>query len=688
VGRRALFVLLVTLTLLVAGDLLLEIIRANGTTPLEYPIFALSLFLLVPIAISFWMAVIGFAIQWRGTDARDLDFDEVQGSTIEADAISTDASDAAPIDVPVAIVVPIYNEDAERVLAGIRATRQSLDATGEARAFDFFVLSDTMDPERWIEEERAIARANASSAASAPIRYRNRKSNDGKKAGNIADFCDTYGEHYRYMVVFDADSVMSGARLVRLVRQMERRLDVGIIQAPPVPVNRRTLFGRIQQFAARAYGPTWTAGLSFLQCGEGNYYGHNAIIRIRPFMEHCRLPELPGTGPFAGHLLSHDFVEAALMRRAGYKVHLAPDLGGSYEEAPPTLIDFAARDRRWCQGNLQHLRLLAMPGLHLVSRLHLAMGVMSYLASPLWLAVLVLSTTEALRGQLSEHAYFAPGGSLFPIWEVSVATRAIALFAFVLALLFVPRALALLLRLRNVRERRRFGGAAKLVESAALECLFSSLVAPTLAFTQTLFVASILAGRNSGWNAQSRGESATTLGESVKRYGAVSAIGLAWTGLVLRFDPSLALWMSPVLAGMILAVPLSVWSSRVSAGEWARRRGLLLTPEDVEPEPVLATWRAELARVRRSKAADDRSTGAAPSALERVLADPDLRASHRSLTPANETVDPLEEHVVRGLVLKCRIQGPSALSDDEQRQLLLAPWALDALLRDGADSET
>jgi membrane glycosyltransferase len=657
-ARRAGFLLLVLATVSAVAVPLANMIQVNGTTPLEGLIFALTLLLLVPIVFSFWLAVAGFVVELSGRDPLAVD-------VAEADRL-------APPLARTALVVPVRNEEPARVLAGLGATWESLERTGESGAFELFVLSDTNDPRRWLDEELAVARFAEELAGRARVHYRNRSSNEGKKAGNLEDFCRRWGGQFRYMVVLDADSVMSGGALVRLVRLMELHPEAGILQAPPVPVNRRTLFGRLQQFAAGVYGPTWAAGLSWLQDGEGNYYGHNAILRIAPFVEHCRLPLLPGRAPLGGHVLSHDFVEAALMRRAGWCVYLVADLGGSFEEPPPTLVDFAARDRRWCQGNLQHARLLSMPGLHLMSRLHLLMGVMSYLSAPLWILLLLLSTAEALRWQLAEHEYFAPGGSLFPIWQVSIEAQAQLLFGLVMLLLFLPRGLALLARLLDAAECRRFGGAARLLLSVLGEALFSMLLAPVLAVAQTRFVLSILSGKSSGWRSPPRSDRGTGLLEALRNHAGTMLLGLAWTVLLARLAPSLLAWMVPVLAGLCLAVPLSMWSSRVSAGEVARRAGLFLTPEEVSPPAVLRRLDQRLAQAPEPPH-DERS------ALERVLADPQLRATHLGLGAGPAARDPLERHRLAGLVLKARLQGAAALSDDEQRDLLRDPEAVGAL---------
>ena len=667
VFRRSVFVGLVVLTVTPLALVMVDMIRANGTTFLECVILALTLFLLLPIAISFWLAIVGFAVQWSRRDPSGLD-------------LAPGDSPHGPFDFKTAIVVPIYNEDPRRVVAALAASFASLGRTGRLDAFDFFVLSDTTDPQSWLEEELAITRFRERLRDPGRIRYRNRISNDAKKAGNIGDFCRTHGERYRYMIVFDADSLMAGSTLVRLVELMESHGDAGIIQVPAVPVNRRTLFGRMQQFAARAYGPTWAAGLAHMQGGEGNYYGHNAILRIAPFREHCELPVLRGKAPLGGHVLSHDFVEAALMRRAGYKVYLATALDGSFEEPPPTLIDYAARDRRWCQGNLQHTRLLGIPGLHPISRLHLMLGVMSYLASPLWILLLLLATVEALRWKLTEHEYFKPGGSQFPIWEISIETQATILFASVMLLLFLPRGLALISTMRDRRERLHFGGGARLAASGIAECLFSILIAPVLALAHTQFVISILMGRTTGWTSQARGDRGTSLREATLRHAGVTVLGVAWSWILLHYSTELFLWMSPVLAGMTLSIPLSILSSRVSAGERARKLGLLLTPEEVAPPAILRRFRDELDRTACDDEGDERS------ALERVLTDPRTRRAHLALVPPRRG-DPLEEHALQGLVLKVRLRGVDALSDEEQRALLLAPHAIAALVGGGAASE-
>lgn len=662
-ARRLGFTLLVLASVAAVSLLMADMLRLNGMDGLQATLLGLTTLLLLPIAISFWMAMAGLLVTIRGGDALGL--------RLPSDAASRDLPEGCT-----ALVMPIYNEEPDRLLAGLAATWSSLRGTGQSQAFDLFVLSDTSDARRWVQEELAVTRFAAGLPGAPRVHYRNRASNQGKKAGNIADFCERWGGEYRYMVVLDADSVMSGATLVHLVRLMEAHPRAGIVQVPPAPVNRRTLFGRLQQFAAGVYGPAWSAGLAWLQGGEGNYYGHNAIVRIAPFVEHCRLPVLSGRPPLGGMILSHDFVEAALMRRAGYGVHLVPDIDGSYEEPPANVVDYEARDRRWCQGNLQHARLLALPGLHPMSRVHLAIGVMSYLGGPLWVLLLALSTAEALRRQLSDHAYFAPGGSLFPVWEVSVQARAALLFALVMALLFLPRVLILLTKLSDARERRRHGGGVALTLSVAGEALFSMLIAPVLALAQTRFVFDILRGRSSGWTSPPRDDRGLRASEALRRHAGTTLLGLLWSALLASLAPEVFWWMLPVLAGLVLSVPLTIVSSRVQAGRWARRRGLFLTPEEIDPPPVLRELRERLASPPKCQgpAADE-------GALDFVLRDGEARAAHLALAEPAAPPDPLQAHRVQGLVLKARLQGPATLSDEEQRELLLDASALRDLAR-------
>ena len=250
--------------------------------------------------------------------------------------------------------------------------------------------------------------------AAGRVFYRRRLDRSERKAGNIAEFVRRWGAQYECMIVLDADSVMTGTALVTLARLMEAHPEIGILQSLPLPVGRETLFARLIQFGARLQSPMLSSGLAFWQLGESNYWGHNAIIRLRPFARYCVLPRLSGRPPLGGEILSHDFVEAAFMRRAGYEVRQVPELEGSWEEVPANVIDYAARDRRWTQGNLQHTRVLAFPGLHPLSRIHLLTGIVSYVSSPMWLALLLISSLLSAI-EAGRQAAVLPAGTAQPV---------------------------------------------------------------------------------------------------------------------------------------------------------------------------------------------------------------------------------------------------------------------------------
>lgn len=653
-ARRTCFTLLVLGTVALISERMFGMLQINGLTPLKMAIFVLFVILLLPIGLSFWTAIIGFTVQCLGGDTLDL---------------SRTLADAEKENRPLprtAVVMPIYNEEPVRVFAGLKATYDVLEKDGWLENFDLFILSDTTDPDIWVREELAFAEMKKEVSQPERLFYRNRRQNLERKSGNIADFCATWGDQYTYLIVFDADSVMSSKSLVNLVRIMEKNPRVGIVQAPPLPVNRGTLFGRLHQFAMHAYSQIFITGLNFWQGGAANYWGHNAIIRIRPFREHCRLPKLSGQQPLGGSILSHDFVEAALMRRAGWKVYLASELRGSYEELPSSLISYAARDRRWCQGNLQHVRLLFMPGLHIVNRIHLLMGVMSYLASPLWLLLLALTTIEGLKENLGKHTYFAADRMLFPDWQISTHRQALWLFLLMLSLLLIPKFLSLMFHFVNSERAASFGGRAKMALSVFLEMLGSTLLAPNLAFLQSRFVIGTLMGKSVKWDSQDRGEAGTGFREAFRRHWSATAIGLVWGTLLWLTVPKLFWWFAPVIGGFLLAIPFSVWSSRTSLGEWAKRHRLFLIRAELTPPRVLQELHHQLAR------APQHQWSVGTDSLTRVLDDSEVRRLHLSLLPlAQPSKDPMYDHHIRGIELKLLHAGPQALTSAERRELLL-----------------
>jgi membrane glycosyltransferase len=576
--RRVAFFALTFITAAIGGFLMFDILRANGLTSLELAGLLVFFSLFTWIGGAFWTAIAGFVL--KVLHYRDP-------ALPDAEAVGW-----RPLVGRTAIVMPVYNEDVERTGAGVRAIWESLRQQPQEGAFDFFILSDTRRTEIAIAEERAWQRLVTQLGAHGRLFYRRRSDNSGRKAGNIADFVCRWGGAYDYMLVLDADSIMSGAALVRLAQIMDSHPQVGIVQSLPLLAGNDTLFARLLQFAVRLNGPMFAAGLAFWQLGDSNYWGHNAILRLRAFADHCALPRLPGSPPFGGEILSHDFVEAAFIRRAGYEVWLLPELAGSWEEVPSNLIDFAARDRRWTQGNLQHLGVLPLRGLRWMSRLHMFTGILSYASSPLWLLGLTLASIVTCLENWYGHQYFKPGiYSLFPTWPQYRDSEIVLLLSMTIAVLMLPKILGALLALRDRAVRRAFGGGFHLLAGMLLEQLLSMLLAPVMMLFHSTFVISTLLGHPVSWDAQPRGDRGISFREAWSRHKWHALLGLVWGAAILLFAPKFIYWMLPVLTGMVLSVPLTMLTSRSGAGRRLRALRLLLTPEETAPPPELAALR-------------------------------------------------------------------------------------------------
>lgn len=481
------------------------------------------------------------------------------------------------------LAFPIYNEDVARVFANIKATAEAL-ADQPPGAFEIFILSDTTNPEIALEEEAAFQRLNAGAGPAIPVFYRRRTRNIARKSGNVHDFVSRWGGRYEHMLVFDADSYLDASTMIELVRRMERSPETGLIQTIPRLVGGKTLFARWQQFAASAYGPFLGAGIGWWGQNEGNFWGHNAIIRVRAFAEAAGLPVMPGGTPFGGAILSHDFVEAALLRKAGWRVEIASDLEGSWEESPPTILDLTIRDRRWCQGNLQHIGvLLRARGLAWTSRLHLMTGVMAYLASPMWLMLILAGMALSLQGNFLRPDYFGEA-SLFPTWPVIDSARALRLFFATMILLFAPKLYGLVLALASASWRRA-AGVFGTVCSVLVEIVISMLIAPILMAAQTSAVAAVLSGRDGGWSPQARDAGGHPIALLARRHALTTFFGIALFASALIISPVFAAWLSPAALGLIFSIPISKATGSVRAGKAFRRLGLMVTPSELSPPP-------------------------------------------------------------------------------------------------------
>jgi membrane glycosyltransferase len=661
IGLRRLLVIggAVALTGLAVWQMKL-VLAANGLTPLAIIMLGLFAILFAWIALSVVSAIAGF-FALIGGGGRRL---EIGSGELPAPATVT------------ALLMPCYNESPARVTSGLQAIWESLRDAGLAEAFDIFILSDTTDPGLWIDEEAAFL-ALRRRTGSERIHYRRRRKNIARKSGNIADWVTRWGGAYPQFLILDADSVMQAETLARLVVAMERHPDVGIIQTLPIITGGVTLFARSQQFAGRVYGPLIAQGIAWWHGAEGNYWGHNALIRTSAFAAHGGLPELSGPKPFGGHILSHDFIEAALIRRAGWAVHMVPALVGSYEASPPDLTELAVRDRRWCQGNLQHLAVLPARGLHWVSRLHLLTGIGSYITAPLWLLFLFAGILIALWDRLVPPDYFPAGKTLFPVWPVVDPIRAMWMFVGTMGLLLIPKVLGCLAVLMNRTERRGCGGGVRLLMSMLLETVIAGLIAPLMMLTQSLDVVSILFGRDSGWKPQRRDGGVPLFRDTVSRYRGHTILGFAMGITAWLVSPPLALWMSPVTVGLGLAIPLVALTSRRDVVPAAL--GLLRIPEEAVPPLVLARA-ASLAGELASARPDARSIP------ERLAQDPDLLAAHLEMLPEPRRpwLEPLEVPLLTGRALM--EEAPSLMvawarmTKEEQTACLADRPALDVIV--------
>ncbi len=606
-ARAFVFLGMVALTVWGAYEMYL-VVSVGSVTPLEWVFLGLFLINFSWIALAFLSGVLGFfSVLRHGTESRF-------------------AVPPEPLKTRTAVLMPIYNESPSRCFATMQAIYEAVEATGQGEAFDFFLLSDTTDSSVWIAEERAFLDLK-SRLPEARIYYRHREKNTSRKAGNIADFVTRWGGRYEHMLVLDADSVMTGEAIVALASAMENDPDAGIIQTLPQVINRNTLLARQQQFAGRIYGPVIAAGLAAWMGRDGNYWGHNAIIRTKAFADHAGLPHLSGNPPFGGHVLSHDFIEAALIRRAGYAVWMIPTVGGSYEESPPSLIDMAVRDRRWCQGNLQHSRILPAAGFVWPTRQHLATGIMSYLASPLWLLQLLVGLTLALQAHYIRPEYFSSEISIFPVWPRFDAERALMVFGVTMAILIAPKILALLVALFTPKVRKGSGGVFGLFGSAIVEIIISTLMAPIMMLIQSGSVFEILFGRDSGWKPQRRGDGSVPLRDVFRRHRSHVALGLVAGIAAYVISPGLFAWMSPTIVGLLLAVPLSYMSASAPIGLALKRAGLLKIPEETSPPPVAARA-VVLTQDMESRGMDEPG-----DPLRLIHEDAAFREAHRAIIP-------------------------------------------------------
>ncbi|MFT8563295.1 MAG: glucans biosynthesis glucosyltransferase MdoH [Acetobacter orientalis] len=639
------------------------VLDANGVTSLGLIMLVLFVALFIWIALAFTSSLAGFfSLVTRGGLGLGI----------------TRSGPLPTLQTRTALLLPTYNEPPHRVMAGLKAIYTSLQETGQGHAFDVFILSDTTNPDVWVEEEAAFLALREQTGGHNTIFYRRRHNNVERKAGNVGEWVRRFGGAYPQMVTLDADSVMSGDTLVRMAAAMEQHPGVGLIQTLPVIVGGTTLFARMQQFAGRVYGPIIAHGIAWWHGSEGNYWGHNAIIRTRAFAGQAGLPHVPGRPPFGGHILSHDFVEAALMRRGGWAIHMVPALDGSYEESPPSLTDVAIRDRRWCQGNLQHVKVLPTKGLHWVSRMHMLVGIGAYVTSPLWLIFLLTGILISLQAHFQRPEYFGDTKTLYPHWPHVDPVQAKYVFIGTMLVLLAPKMLAYIALLFDSVTRKGCGGAIRAAVSMLVETFIGGLIAPIAMLIQTSGVVSILSGHDSGWNTQRRDDGGFPLMVVVKQYGKFTLFGLVLGCGAWVVSPSLFFWMTPVLLGLVFSIPLVALTSSRAAGLAFRKAGLLLVPEETNTPDVL----------RKTEAAvQAEDTPPLPTdALRGLRADAGLLAAHVAmLPPARKPGEPINPDRLVGLVKVTEAHtlaaAEKALTPKEKAAVLGCQEGLEAIMK-------
>ncbi|MGV3770557.1 MAG: glucans biosynthesis glucosyltransferase MdoH [Sphingobium phenoxybenzoativorans] len=543
-AKRVLVMALALLPALLAAHEMKRTIGLDGFSVLEIVYLALFVPLFAWIAFGCATSVIGFFLMAFDGGKRVQPYRPARPRTLEGRT---------------AVLLPVCNEDFLAVLGRLSIMERSLGKVMGGDRFDFFVLSDS-NAENGLIEEQAYRQMQPSFARN--VYYRRRTVNTGRKPGNIAEWVQRFGGGYDYMLVLDADSVMGGQTMVRLAVDMECHPRLGLIQTVPSVVGASTLFSRWQQFANRLYGPMGAAGMIWWARTEGSFWGHNAIIRVKAFADSCGLPTLRGPAPFGGHIMSHDMVEAALLRRRGWAVHMVM-ADDSFEEFPPSLPDLATRDRRWCQGNIQHVPLLMrVAGLHPVNRFQLLVGASAYLTSPMWLALILVVLVGEWQGT----------------WQAGTVLPSGALLGLTAALLFGPKFLALGWALANRTRRASFGGAGALIKGVLMECILSIMMAPVAMLTQTINLISIMFGQKASWNGQTRDRDGMSMIQALWVFKYHIALGVGLTMLALQGGVSM-FWLMPVIAGLLFAPAFAAITARKDLGRYAASRGLFIVPE-------------------------------------------------------------------------------------------------------------
>ena len=560
--RRVLFVMLVIGTIAGLVWLMSGVLPMSSMTWADWAILATFTTVLPWTVIGFWNATIGLLIDLFSRDPL---------SVVNRAAAQT------PVDLPItestALLLCVRNEMPARLVRNLDAMMRRLSQSAYYDKFHVYVLSDTTQADIARQEELAFGRLASAWKDKIGLTYRRREENKGFKAGNIEDFCDRWGSQHTFALVLDADSLMDASAIERLIRVMTANPQIGILQGLVVGLPSNSAFTRLFQFGMRLGMRSYTLGSAWWQGDCGPYWGHNAVLRIEPFMASCRLPVLTDRRGKTSHILSHDQVEAVLMRRAGYEVRVYPIEDQSWEENPPTLVEFLQRDLRWCAGNMQYVHLLSMPGLKFTSRVQLLLAILMFTGAPAWMLLIGLVVWRF-------------GSDPWLIWTIDTSLASGLLFA-VMTMMLLPQAASAISVLLRARARRSFGGAIRFVIGFVLQTLFSLMITPILWLSQTVFLLGLLFGKRITWAAQNREEHSLSWIDAIKAFGLHTVIGVALALPLLNYGVEGLLLSGLFIAGLWFAIPLAVITSLPSVGVWMQRWHLLCLPEEFAPPQFL-----------------------------------------------------------------------------------------------------
>jgi membrane glycosyltransferase len=560
--RRALFAALNVATMTGVLWLATLALSPRGLDAIDVTLLALFALTLPWQVIGFWTAAIGFVIMRLCRDP-----------AVFVLPAARRVRGGEPVAASTAVLMCVRNETPERAARNLRPLIAGLVASGFGRHFHVYVLSDTSDAGLVAAEEARFGALEREWAGRLPLTYRHRADNTGFKAGNIEDFCDRWGRDHEFAVTLDADSIMSADAVLRLVRIMQVSPEIGILQGLVIGAPAKAAFARLFQFGMRLGMRSYTLGSAWWQGDCGPYWGHNGIIRLAPFMAHCRLPKGGEAGTLGGTVLSHDQIEAVLMRRAGYEVRVLAQEDLGFEENPPTLIEFLHRDVRWCQGNMQYFSFLGLPGLRLVSRYQLVFAILMFAGSPGWIGLYTLGVVALALSPTPADFMRADGGLL--------------LLGAILIMWFAPKlATATDIMLRSDL-RHAFGGGARFGTGVVMEIAFTFLLLPVMWLRHTLFMAALLRGRTPGWAAQRRDGHTVSWSQAWHHLWPHAALGVVTVALVGVLHPTALPYALLIGGGLVLAIPFAVVTSTPLAGETLMTLGIGRLPEETEAPQVL-----------------------------------------------------------------------------------------------------